>query len=303
MSGEFSEARQGENLTILERPDLRSPILVAAFAGWPDAAEAATRAVYFLRQRLQATKLAEIRPDAFLDLTTIRPKVVIHEGLLEEYSVPTNAFFWVHNRRGEHDLILLEGVEPNLRWQSYVDLILDFAQSLYVSKVISLGGLYDQVPHTAPTPISAVVSQPDLRAELLAAGISPSDYQGPSSLHSLLLQECRVRAIPALSLWAHASGYVQVAWNAKATYSLVAHLLPILGLRVDIEELRSASEFLETTLDRLVDEDPDARQHVQRLEDQFEQEHPAPPSPGSGRIFDEIRELLNKPEEPPEEES
>ena len=291
-----------EHLVLLHKPELRSPVLVAAFGGWPDAAEAATRAVSFLRERLEATRFAEIRPDAFLDMTEVRPQVVIREGLLEEYRSPSNEFFWWRNRRGEHDLILLDGVEPHLGWEAYVDLTLRLCQSLGVSRVYSLGGLYDQVPHTAPTPISAVVSQPELRADLQTAQIVLSDYQGPSSIHSLFLRECRVRGLPAISLWAHAPGYVQVAWNAKASYSLVSALTGLLGLKLDLQELKSAADYLDTTLDRLVAEDPDASRHVQKLRDEFEKQHPAPPPPSADHIFDEIRELLNRTDEPNRED-
>ena len=54
-----------DSLEFTERPELRRTIMLTAFAGWPDASEAATRAIRFLADQISAKKFASIDPEDF----------------------------------------------------------------------------------------------------------------------------------------------------------------------------------------------------------------------------------------------
>ena len=55
-----------ESLIIHAMPQgLRRPVLIAAFSGWNDAAEAATTAARYLGTTFHAEKFAEIDPENF----------------------------------------------------------------------------------------------------------------------------------------------------------------------------------------------------------------------------------------------
>ena len=68
-------------LTIHSLPQgLRRPVLITAFSGWNDAAEAATTAARYLATSFQAEKFAEIDPEEFYHFGLSRPYVRYKSG-------------------------------------------------------------------------------------------------------------------------------------------------------------------------------------------------------------------------------
>lgn len=286
-------------LIVHERPTLRSPILVAAFSGWPDAAETATRAVQALRDQLQPRRLAEVPGDELYNLVSLRPTTAIRGGQLLSLRFPAVELFHWRNPAEERDAVFMLGPEPHLRWRAFVREVLDLALDRGVTAVYILGGLFDNVPHTRPVRLSCVVEDRSLRRRLLEAGLVPTDYEGPSSIHSVLLKECRVRGVPAASIWGHAPGYAQVSWNPMVTSSLLKTIGPLLGLPLSLTELEDASSFLRDALDRLIDRSPQARDLIEDLERSYglgETQRPAEPPRISETIVREVEEILRRRE-------
>jgi len=105
-------------LTFHEQPELRHPDLVTAFAGWSDAAQAATGTVSYLVKRLSAKRFAEIEAEEFYDFSSLRPTVTVDRGLITSLKLPHSSFFCWQNQTGDRDLVLLHGIEPQLRWMA-----------------------------------------------------------------------------------------------------------------------------------------------------------------------------------------
>src|SRR4051812_7198202 len=175
-------------LKIQELPSLRSPILIAAFAGWPDAAEVASGSVRYLARKLRARRFAEIDPEEFYVFTETRPTTLILAPGQRALEWPANEFFSWRNPSGPRDIIILQGREPNLNWQAYIEILMDVATRLEVSQVIALGGTYDAVSHRGQVSLSGHATAPELRERLEAFGITASAYEGPSSVQSALLE-------------------------------------------------------------------------------------------------------------------
>src|SRR5205807_2719975 len=90
---------------------------------------------------------------------------------------PENSFYHGRPEGLDRDVVLLLGVEPNVRWRTFTGLIVDFARELGIELVVTLGALLADVPHTRPAPVSGSASDAALIAEL---GLSPSRYEGPT---------------------------------------------------------------------------------------------------------------------------
>ena len=253
-------------LKIQELPSLRSPILVAAFAGWPDAAEVASGTARFLSRKLRARRFAEIDPEEFYVFTESRPNTLILAPGQRALEWPSNEFFSWHNPNGERDLVILQGREPNLNWREYVDIILDLAGRLGVSQMIFLGGTYDAVSHRGQVSLSGHATSPELRDALAQFGITASSYEGPSSVQSALLEACREKKILAASLWGHAPHYVRAAPNPKVTHAMLRVLKTLLGVDLDLTELEVAGEALEAKVDAAMLENPELRDYVEQLD-------------------------------------
>ena len=253
-------------LKIQELPSLRSPILVAAFAGWPDAAEVASGTARFLARKLRARRFAEIDPEEFYVFTESRPNTLILAPGQRALEWPANEFFSWHNPNGERDIVILQGREPNLNWREYVDIIIDLAGRLGVTQMIALGGTYDAVSHRGQVSMSGHATSPELRDALAEFGITASSYEGPSSVQSALLEACREKNLLAASLWGHAPHYVRAAPNPKVSHAMLRVLKTLLGVELDLTELEVAGEALEAKVDAAMLENPELRDYVEQLD-------------------------------------
>jgi proteasome assembly chaperone (PAC2) family protein len=306
-------------LKIQELPSLRSPILIAAFAGWPDAAEVASGTARFLSRKLRARRFAEIDPEEFYVFTETRPTTLILAPGQRALEWPANEFFSWHNPSGERDIVILQGREPNLNWREYVDIVLDLATRLEVSQVIALGGTYDAVSHRGQVSMSGHATSPELRDALAEFGITASSYEGPSSVQSALLEACRERNLMAASLWGHAPHYVRAAPNPKVSHAMLRVLRTLLGVELDITELEVAGEALEAKVDAAMLENPELRDYVEQL-DIVSEPLPEPTveelmadlplsRPDPAEIMRELEEILKQrrpdgePERPPDSPS
>lgn len=246
-----------------EPPRLRSPILVAAFAGWNDAASSATTALEAVAVALDSDPIAALDPEEFYDFQVTRPTIRLAEGRTREVEWPTNAVFAARAPSAERDLVLLTGIEPNMRWRSFSSAVLDAAERLEVEMVITLGALLADVAHTRPVPITGLASDPDLVERL---DLSRSNYEGPTGIVGVLHDACRQRGLTSASLWAAVPHYVAAVPNPKAALALLRRLEAFTGIAIEASELEEAMDRFSRQVDRAVASNPEIEELVQRLE-------------------------------------
>jgi len=271
-----------EALRITEFPELRDPLLIAAFAGWNDAAGAASWGVHFLIDRWSARRFAEIDAEEFFSFTDTRPQTRLTGGVIREITWPSNEFYYARRpepvegatrsrRRVEpsRDVVLLMGTEPNLRWKTFTKLITDLCHRLHITQVALLGGLLADVPHTRPAPITATATISDLTDELVRMGLGGSKYQGPTGVLGVLHDACRQAHLPALSLWGAAPHYLTVSPNLQVSAALLTRLNEILGLRLNLRELQQGATRFQERVSAVVAQDPEAANYVRQLEERL----------------------------------
>jgi proteasome assembly chaperone (PAC2) family protein len=244
-------------------PELRSPILVCAFAGWNDAASAATAALEAIAASHEAGIAARLDPEEFYDFQVNRPTIRLVEGEAREIDWPANTLLTVEVPSAERDLVLLSGVEPNVRWRTFADAIVGAAERLRVELVITLGSLIADVAHTHPVPITGLASDPDLVERL---GLSRSNYEGPTGIVGVIHDACRRREITSASLWAAVPHYVAAVPNPKAALALLRRLEGLTGIAVEASELEDATDRFTEQVDRAVAANPEIEELVRNLE-------------------------------------
>src|SRR5512133_3081884 len=232
-----------------EPPQLRTPALVCAFAGWNDAAGAATTALTTAAESLDAEVIAQVDPEEFFDFQANRPMIRLTEGQSREIEWPGNVLLAATPPGAERDLLLLAGTEPNLRWRTFSEGIADAAEMLGVEMVVTLGALIADVAHTLPVPITGLASDEALVEQL---DLARSTYEGPTGVVGVLHDACRHRGIPSASLWAAVPHYVAAVPNPKAA--------------VEASGLEEESESYESQVSRAVAANPEIEELVQRLE-------------------------------------
>lgn len=250
------------------RPNLRSPALLVAWEGWNDAGDAATTAVRHIRDRLGAEPFADLDPEPFYDFTTTRPNVVLDDGE-RRILWPENTFSAVVPEVGDRDLVILTGIEPQLRWRTYCEQILGVIDALGVELVISLGSLIAEVAHSRPTTIFGAAYDTELADRLLLA---PSRYEGPTGIVGVFHDACRRADIGSVSLWATVPTYVPHAPSPKAALALVERVSDLLTMRIPTATLEIGSAAYERQITELVADDEDTAAYVDALERQFDEE-------------------------------
>src|SRR5579884_4317774 len=224
-------------LQVSYRPELRDPVLVAAFRGWNDGGQGATLAAGYLAKAWGAERFAEIDAENFYDFQATRPMVALEEGTTRKLEWPDNGFFHASLPGTRRDAIILIGTEPNLRWKTYSRLVLGLAQELGVARVVTFGSLLADVPHTRPSPVTAAATDEKMVEEL---GLEPSRYEGPTGIVGVLLDAARGANIPSLSLWAAVPHYVSLAPSPRAALALVDRFGELMHLGIDTGDLETA---------------------------------------------------------------
>jgi proteasome assembly chaperone (PAC2) family protein len=285
-------------LIVSLRPDLRRPVLIAAFRGWNDGGQGATLGGGYLARQWGAESFAEIEPENFYDFQAVRPNVSLEEGLTRKLEWPSNSFFHAPIPDADRDAVILLGVEPNLRWKTYSQLVLDLAQDLGIELVVTLGSLLADVPHTRPAPVSAAASDPALVEEL---GLEPSRYEGPTGIVGVILDLCRQAGIPSVSLWAAVPHYVSLAPSPRAALALCRRLGEVVGADIDLTELEKASEEYTEQVTEAVASDADTASYVEELERRVDLIEAAEELPSGESLAAELTRFLREREEDGEE--
>jgi predicted ATP-grasp superfamily ATP-dependent carboligase len=265
------------------RPDgLRAPAMVCAFQGWNDAGDAASGAVSFLASALDARRFARIDSEEFYDFQANRPCIRFDENETREIAWPTVEIFEATAPRAPRDLVLVQGVEPSMRWRAFSSHIVDLAEALGVQVVVSLGALLGDVPHTRPVAMSGHASDAAL---LDRVGIQASSYEGPTGIVGVLHTACAQAGLPSASLWASVPHYVAAASNPKAALALLRRVEVLIGVSVDVSELESSAADYERQVGLAVRSDPDIQAFVERLEQAADSEETSPEDLPSGDIL------------------
>jgi len=246
-----------------QRPRLRSPVLVCAFKGWNDAGEAATTAIDLLGDRFDASEVAQIDPEEYFDFTAVRPSVTLEEGTIRRIEWPGWSVESAHVEGADADLVLLRGAEPSLRWRAFCDTVIDVANELGATRVVTLGALLADVPHTRPVAITGIASDDSL---VERHGFTRSSYEGPTGIVGVLHSACAAADLPSVSLWASVPHYVAATPNPKASLALIRSFEAVTGVAVDASELEETSEDYERQVTAAVASDPDVKEFVERLE-------------------------------------
>jgi proteasome assembly chaperone (PAC2) family protein len=252
-----------DHLRIERLPSLRRPVLVAAFRGWNDGAQGASLAAGYLAQQFAARKFGDIDPEEFYDFQATRPMVALAEGMTRRIDWPDNALYHAELPGTDRDVVLLLGIEPNLRWRTFCSTVASLAGELGVELVVTLGALLADVPHTRPAPVTGSASDPSLVREL---GLTFSRYEGPTGIVGVLHDACGTAGLPSASLWAAVPHYASLASSPRAALALCSRLGALLGATFELDELEQASEAYERQVSEAVAQDEETEAYVHELE-------------------------------------
>jgi len=265
-----------DKLRIYKRPRLSDARMLLGFTGWMDGGEVSTGTVKCLIDRLQAQRFAEIEPEGFyiysfpgsMEMTALfRPHTEIREGVIRTYEVPTNAFFYDE----KNNLIMFVGKEPHLQWEEFADCIFSLCSQFGVKVIHFIGSVAGLVPHTREPRILCSVSDEKLKETFQHYGVKFTNYEGPASIITCMTTSAGEQGFNMASLVATIPAYVQGS-NPKCIEAVTRRLAGILGLHVELDDLRDVSDEFEKKLSEVVQEQPELEGNIRKLEEDYDNE-------------------------------
>jgi proteasome assembly chaperone (PAC2) family protein len=245
-------------------PELTDPVLVAAFEGWNDAGDAASGAIEHLELVWDAQPITEIDPDDYYDFQVNRPNVSLVDGVSRRMSWPTTRFSVCRPPGATFDLVIVHGIEPNMRWRMFCRELLAVITELDVRLVVTLGALLSDTPHTRPTQITGTAYDAEAAARY---GLERSRYEGPTGIVGVMQDACVGAGIPAISFWAGVPHYVSQPPSPKATLALLHAVEEVLDLAVPLAELPQQADEWQKLVDEMAAEDDEVTEYIRNLEE------------------------------------
>ena len=245
-------------------PVLNDPVMIAAFEGWNDAGESASAAVTHLREVWAADPLADLDSEEYYDYQVNRPLISVDDSGVRQLQWPATRLYVARIPLYPRDIILVQGIEPNMKWQQFTREILGLAAELDVQLVITLAALLSDNPHTRPMLVTGSTSDQNLRDEL---EMEPSTYEGPTGIVGVIQEACERFGIPAVSLWAAIPHYVSQPPSPKGTLALVRKVEDVLDVPVPLGDLVEEARAWEIGVNELAEEDEEVAEYVRQLEE------------------------------------
>ncbi|HYZ37443.1 MAG TPA: PAC2 family protein [Pseudonocardiaceae bacterium] len=250
-------------------PQLTSPVLVAAFEGWNDAGDAASTAIEHLQLSWDAKPLAELDPEDYYDFQVTRPTTKLVDGITRRIDWPTTRLSMCRPPGADFDVVLVHGIEPNMRWRSFCNELLRYVMDLGITSVVTLGALLADTPHTRPVPVTGTSYD---AASAARFQLERSKYEGPTGIVGVFQDACVRAGVPAISFWAAVPHYVSAPPSPKATLALLHRVEEVLDLEVPLGALPEESEEWEATVSEMADEDDEVASYVRALEERGDTE-------------------------------
>lgn len=244
-------------------PELRRPVMIAAFEGWNDAGEAATDLVTHLTQVWAAEPVAALDPEDYYDFQVNRPRIVPEDGR-RVLTWPTTRVLHAHLPGEDRDVLLVEGLEPSVRWRSFTAEVLDLAREAGVELLVTVGAYMAPSAHTRPIPTDVTAESEQLRHRY---DVSASTYEGPTGIVGVLNLAAEEVGLPTLSIWAGVPHYAGSTPSPKATLSLLTRLEEVLDLAIPRGDLPEDARAWQHGVDGLAAADPDVAEYVASLEE------------------------------------
>ena len=252
-------------LTIYSTPKLKAPVLMCGFSGWADAASAASGALRYLQIKRPTSRIAGFDADSIYNYTTTRPLTLFDDQSQRRIKWPSLEMTAIEVAEAGHDLVVLVGPEPDLRWRDWVRTLFDYAAQLQVSAVLTFGAFLAQVHFSGPAVLTGISLDPAMRDKLRRLGIEDSSYQGSTGITTVILREAAERGIPAASIWAAAPSYLSSTSNPKLAAALLGVAEQLIGQDLWKDELETAGREMERRVRDALRSRPDLVNFLKQL--------------------------------------
>ena len=280
---------------------LQAPSLVIGFAGWANAASLSVEVVSQLQSLLDTDTIGTLEaPECYVITNPSlahRPITTIRGGMVEALRLPTTDVHVIHGAETQPELLLIQGLEPDLHWHEYVEALWSLINRFGVRRVYTIGGYYGQIPHTRPPHVTAAVSALHLKATLRSQRVDFTSYEGPTSIQTFLLYTCQQRQIEGVSLWGGVPPYLQGSYP-RGVVRILSILSKLIGFSIDSSALQSWVSEFESVLQQQVAKNDELQAFIKELETAYDQTVTDTDVQHGDEIVEEIQQFLRQRQRP-----
>ncbi len=302
-----------DSIHLRETP--QAEIMIVGWRQWADAGSVSSLLPKYLVQHFNARRIGELRPDGFYlfqipgthDL--VRPIVRFRDGYPESLERPNNVIYFaeVHGK----GVAIFIGDEPHMDAERYTHSIVDIAQRLGNARLISLGGVYAQLPFDKPRPVHTTYSLQRLRPVLEEVNVQFTGYQGGASIGAYLARVAAERNHEYIGMYAFvpllnfdqmsdAEASLRIESDYRAWIDILRRLGYFQKIKFDLSELQHLADDLQKAVDRKIAEldehrpDRALREKFDRMSQEFESQEFDP----RNAVWEEaLRDLLDDEED------
>jgi len=267
-----------DGLTLGQRPALRKPYFVCGVSGWVNGGDVSIGGVNYLIKHFKGVKFAELKASRYHvyqvpGAENLRPVFKMQDGIIVDYHLPKNEFYYARVPGSDHDLVLFSGSEPSLNWEEYADAIVSMACDFGSPRLYTFGGILDRSPYTREPRISCVCTNAKVKSEMERCNVTFSSREGPGTFNQMLLRTCMDKGLEGANLTVRVSYYpefnVAIDYSAKSIKAVLVRLSHLMHLGLDFGELDQGIRELEGKLDFVRQQNPQFNTYVEELEKDY----------------------------------
>ncbi|WP_333619009.1 proteasome assembly chaperone family protein, partial [Dietzia sp.] len=182
----------------------KGPVLVHGLEGFSDAGRAVRQATEHIRSANHSELVARFDADELVDYRSRRPAMDYSFDHFAGYAEPHISLHAI-TTPSDQTFLLLSGLEPDLRWGSFVDAVSRLSADFGVRIAVGLGSMPLNVPHTRPLRSSAHSKDIEL---LEGFSTWPGEFRLPGSADSLLEYKLSEQGFSTMGFTAHVPQYL-----------------------------------------------------------------------------------------------
>lgn len=233
-------------IVLTHKLKVKKPVLIE---GFPGIGLVGTISSSFLVEKFQLEPLGYIASEKFPPITAVHNYTPLHPARLYQSK--------------KHNLVVLfaEFVIPIKAVHELSRVIMTWAKKNKVKEIISMGGIGIKGDQDE---VYGIASTPELSKKLEKIGVKLIKEGATTGVAGVLMSECAVDGYPAVSLLAESKPDVL---DPRGAALVLAALAKYTGLKIDVNELISEADSIETKIKDILDNAKTSHEHYQQTSD------------------------------------
>ncbi|MFX0537371.1 PAC2 family protein [Ornithinimicrobium sp. Y1847] len=245
-----------------ERQPQQAPLLMVSLEGFLDAGQVRSTISQHLLDELPHEVVASFDVDELIDYRSRRPLMTFDADHYAGYDDPSLVLYRMQDAAGE-PFLLLHGVEPDYRWEAFIDAVRQLGLAFGVRRVVSAHGIPMAVPHTRPIGTTRYSSDSDLLGDQQPVF---GQVKVPGSAESLLHLRLGEAGLTTLGVAVHVPHYLAEAQFGDASVAALDVIMDLTGLVLPTAELVAMAAVTRGKIEEELAANPEAREVVEGLE-------------------------------------